>query len=182
MNTQNKTSLDPKEVDKFLSSAISLLKASKDVKKAVVSSTILAANRDDPSLDDMPSDEEVAKSMGSNEPENIELEAGTDDIDKETTDLEHEDTDPNPVVEETKVGPYDLTFHIRKIISAFTQVVHEAEALKKLTENITSNMSSEQQAQWIEQRRFFIETAKEAESKWSDFKRVLLKFSITPKL
>lgn len=96
------------------------------------------------------------------------------------TDTDEESSDS--IVKDKNVGPYDLIFNIRKIIIAFSQVISEAEQLKKLTENISSNMAPEQQAQWIEQRRFFIETAKEAEKKWSEFKNVLLKFSITPRL
>ena len=178
---------------------------------SLLSSTILADGKE-PSLDEMPSDEDTKKAMegntessenSNNQQEQVESNEpdtsseGNGDLEQlfaedDTNNQESVENSDNPLeTEETPelapedanvtIGPYDLAFKIRRIITAFTQVVNEAGQLKKLTENISSNMTAEDQASWIEQRRFFIETAKEAETKWGEFKQVLLKFSITPK-
>jgi hypothetical protein len=182
-------------------------------KNSILSNTILADNKE-PSLDEMPSDEDTKRAMegnsDSNENSNNQQEQvesnenpssdSNEDLEKlfaedgadNQDNIENTETGDNPLeTEETPelapeendvtIGPYDLAFNIRRIITAFTQVVNEATQLKKLTENISSNMTAEDQAAWIEQRRFFIETSKEAETKWGEFKQVLLKFSITPK-
>lgn len=156
-------------------------------KNPLLSSSLLAEDLNNgPSLEDMPSDEEMQKKFGDETPAEGE-DTQTEDNDEievpntESEEVPADEPDAEPEAEE-KVGPYDLTFHLRKIISAFDQVTREAEQLRKLTEGISANMSSEQQASWIEQRRFFIETAKEAEAKWTEFKKVLLNFSLTPRL
>lgn len=181
---------------------------SEKAKQAILSSGLVAADRDEgreemggPSFDDMPSDEEVARSMGSaegdgddggdspeiNGDEGASLDnlaedpEGGEDLPPEGAPVDEPPAEEPAPDKKTAVGPYDLAFHLRKVSSAFTQVANEADQLKKQTEGITSNMSSEQQAQWIEQRRFFIETAKEAEQKWVEFKKVLLDFSLAPK-
>ena len=190
-----------------LKEVLQALVTDKDKKNPIFASAVIAEERErdrgrdreergsieDTSLDDMPTDEEVARSMGSTEPSDDggdlppgddfgggeeDNSEGLDDLDQSGDDI---DAPEETEEDHTPVSPYDLAFHLRKVSSAFTQVANEADKLKKLTESITSDMSSEQQAQWIEQRRFFIETSKEAEQKWIDFKKVLLDFSLTPK-
>lgn len=175
-------------------------------KAGLMAASILSADRG-PDMQDMPSDEEMEQQFrdftgngnsngngGNNQdndtpppPENndgSEESDGTDapNLDDLATEPPVEESQAQKEEQPTRVGPYDLTFQLRKIISAFEQFLREAEQLKKQTEGITSNMSAEQQASWIEQRRFFIETAKEAEQKWTEFKKTLLNFSLTPKL
>jgi len=153
-----------------------------EVKKHAALASALVAD-ESPSLDEMPSDEDMAKQFGDGSEGGDESgDAGVLPEGEETVEEAPAEDGDEDGEESTTVGPYDLTFHLRKIITAFDQVVREAEQLRKLTEGITANMTSEQQASWIEQRRFFIETAKEAEGKWSEFKTVLLNFSLTPKL
>ena len=157
-----------------------------EVKKNPLLASAIVADEKEPSLDDMPTDEEMKEELPADDTTTLE----DAPVDEESETLDEQpventlDTEEDLGSSEEKetVGPYDLTFHLRKIISAFDQVVKEAEQLRKQTENITANMSPDQQASWIEQRRFFIETAKEAETKWAEFKKVLLNFSLTPKI
>lgn len=121
-------------------------------------------------LSDRPVDDSVVEEpMEEIKDEDFEKALGVED--SSSSDLGDEEV-------KTDVGPYDLTFSIRKVIASFNQVVTEAERLRKLTEEFSNNMSNQQKANWIQQRRFFIAMSKDAEKNWKEFKDMLVKFKL----
>ena len=169
------------EIEKTLETIAKIVGANIDMNSLVASS--LVADEDPLKGTGLDREEEVLTDDTPGEATTEETsEVGTEPIQEETPPETTETTEPlveeKPV--EQKVGPYDLIFQIRNITSAFKDVIDEAENLRKLTESVGAAADPENQAKWIEQRRFFIAKAKEAENKWREFKAALLKFSIKP--
>lgn len=158
--------------DEALFNILSVIAPEEVKKNPVLASDILSDTTETENEIPEITDDDFAKAMGA---ENIE----STDKDEASVDEPAESIgSTEPVKSDEPVGPYDLIFNIRKIITSFTQVINEAERLRKLTEEFSENMSNQQKASWIEQRRFFIAMSKDAEKNWKEFKDNLMKFTI----